>query len=788
MVELKKLKQIKDNHIKENQHPKYTTQELSNYEHKQITLKKIKIRGESIYIPPKSAIVEEKKPNSINSKIPVENLQNRMIEENLLFQIEKKKLEIISDDLKDNNISKDYNLIDVSDSNIDDLLENLNKQTTNIDEDKPFLESISFLDDVPKINKIAIPNLDVSNLYAKIDEIEKKREQSKVIQTEYLNQNNLKNPLQNNNKEKKIDIVPLIEKIEIPEIMTLDDDTKITESIKDDFISLEKKAITEKIKESNFVNSNKELKQNPEIENRIKDIKIKADNIKISTPVEYKKENTKIIELEKVNYILPKDYLNSKGPVAYDAIKNKQKINLIYDSEVKSKSINKSEINEKYNIDEFTFVNINYKENSLFYNIIQPELTKTQEETLSEVKRAFLDSIDANYYSFKGDKQGIQSYIKKIFDLTLEKLSFDLTSLEKKQYFNFIKQEFSGLGFLASILEDKNIIEVNCGGVGLPIMVYHTKYGLIQTNLKFEKMSQLNLFVLSLTKVMGLRVNSSQPLINGYLPNGYKVEGLYSVGDTSNKGSSFIIKKYLEEPLTPNQLINLGIGTIDVFSYIWCAIDQNYQVAITGGDSVLLINSIVQLYPNKKIASVQSYDYFKFPQKNWIKRMIHNETALDKKTLLSQTLSERPDYIIVDDFTKELFDTKWYDYSLIYADSNIIGEYIEKVKSIGTNTIIIYLDRIKSRDFEQTQILKIIEIDKGKEQKIIEFNIDDGSYHFNLVPSNINIVDFLKKQKLLRWISDTDISDYLDFNNLINDYYLDSKKLFNKLNIIEKEQ
>lgn len=138
MVELKKLKQIKDNHIKENQHPKYIPQELSNYEHKQITLKKIKTRGESNYIPPKSAIVEEKKPNSINSKIPVEDLQNRMIEENLLFQIEKKKLEIISDDLKDNNISKDYNLIDVSDSNIDDLLENLNKQTTNIDEDKPF--------------------------------------------------------------------------------------------------------------------------------------------------------------------------------------------------------------------------------------------------------------------------------------------------------------------------------------------------------------------------------------------------------------------------------------------------------------------------------------------------------------------------------------------------------------------------------------------------------------------------------------------------------------------------
>lgn len=799
MVELKKLNISK---VVEKTKEKIISNEVdnNNYQSKPVILKKIKLDSKTNKEKTEIEKILEKDtqtpPKKDKTKSP-EELEKEIIKNNLSFQIEKKKLEIISDEISENKLSKDYSLVEDYSSNMDDLLENLNQQTQSIDEDKPFLEFISFLDDKPKINKITISNLDVSNLYAKIDEIEKKRN-PKVIQTEYINQNSVVNKDQNsskdqNKKREKIDIIPLIEKIEIPEIFTLEDDTRIIEAIKDDFVTQEKKPETEKPKEPNFVNSNKQLKPNPEIEEKIKNIKIKADVLKVSTPLNQRHNTIKENNINKkenntFNYILPKDYLeNTERDVSFDVInKEKNKINLIYDSQVKIKNLNINEIHEKYNIDEFTFVNIQYKNNELFYNLIQPELTKSQQEVYFEVKKIFLDSIDTSYYSFKGDKKGVQDYIKKIFDLTLEKSAYDLTNLEKKLYFNFIRQEFSGLGFLASALEDKNILEINCIGADIPIMVYHVKYGLIKTNLKFDKISQLNLFVLSIAKIIGIRVNSNNPVINGYLPNGYKIEGLYSVGDTSNKGSSFIIKKYLEEPLTPINLINLGIGTIDIFTYIWSAMNKDYQIVLTGGDNVLLINSIAQFYPNKNIVSIQSYDYFKFPQKNWIKRLIDN-SAVDKNTILTQTISERPDYVVLDEFTKELFNNKWYDLNLTVMDISLIPEYIEKVKTIGINSIVIYLDRIKSKNIEQTQISKVVEIQKGQEQTIIEYIKEEGSFHINLVPSNIDVVDFFAKQKVLRWVLDADISDYMDFNNIVNDYNTDKQKLFRKLNILEKE-
>lgn len=822
MVEIKKIDLFRDNSNVSNKSESKTIKPvfnvkdtvLSNYESKEIILKKFNLKKEE-----KLDVVDssKKQPKSVSSnlkkdKIKTDNLNdesflviaeknndaknqkerelNNEIEDDLSYRIEKRKLELVSQQVAKDGFNN-YDLDTVSkdtEINLDELLGDLDKQTKNVDDDKPFIEMISFLDDEPKISKIKINNLDISNLYSKIDDIGNKNN-TKVIQTEYVNQNKIKEK-ESKIKEKHIDIFPLIEKIEIPDIVSLNDDTKIVEALNDKFVSLEKKPDLEKPKASSFVVDDKKLKPNPLVEEKIKNLKIHADKLKIEVASKIKEENLDKNLKRPINsfdYILPKDYGVTNQEKKAMTNKDKSLVSLIYDAYVNVNTLDKKEIREKYNVDEFTFVDVSFVDNKLLYNIIQPELTKAQEEIYLDVKKSFLDSIDANYYSFNGDKQGINSYIKKIFDLTLDKLSFDLTNLDKKLYFNFIKQEFSGLGFLYSVLDDKNVIEINCAGVGLPITVYHIKYGAIETNLKFEKMSQLNLYVLALTKVMGIRVNSSNPLINGYLPNGYKVEGIYSVGDTSNKGSSFVIKKYLENPLTPVSLINLGIGAIDIFSYIWCGIDQGYQIILTGTDNVLIMNSLAQLYPNKKITSVQSYDYLKFPQKNWIKRLVLENSQISKKAMISQTFSERPDYLVLDTFTPDLFDTKWYDINMIYVNPNVLQEYLEKIKSIGLDAIVIYLDRIKSQNFEQIQISKVIEIQKSILKTILEYNSKGNYFHVNLVPSSIDIVEFKRKQKVLRWMVDSDILDYFDFNNIVSDYNTSASKLFSKLNINEKE-
>lgn len=782
----------------------------------------------------KTKTISESDYPTIGTITPKEYVQNE-----LKLEIEKKRLEVISNRLQDmadkittTNLD---NIVEKDTPEVDMLLTKLEEKTDKVEEEQSFLETITFLDGEPKIEKVAIQKPAVSALYAKLDEIEakvKKQQKKDEIQG---------NGKQQEDKQDTNDqIYALLEEIKVPEIISIKDDTNISDIVSKNYSTYEQTPPRKKIMEPTFVLEDGKINTNKNVENNINyykkrhkkaksessklnvddyveeivipDLvfdkenreklhiveKLKQDkDIKEKENIDEKPNHTKPLPKTPFDYMLPKDsdektisksvtFRNTKETIEKPHVQQSSQISKVYSVKLQTSETDKIKISEKYNIDEFTFVNINYMmSQGLVYSVIQPELNQSQEEIYVEIKKKFLDSIDSNYTSFKGDKQNLNNYIKKVFDLTIDKVSYDLTDLEKKLYFNFIKRDFLGYGFLSTILEDKNIIEVSCSGENMPIIVYHLKYGAIESNLKFDSLFKLNQFVLSLTKLMGLQVNSAQPIIDGYLPNGYKVEGLYSAGDISNKGSSFIIKKYLEEPLTPVNLINLGIGVVDIYSFIWTAMSEDYQVLITGGDAYLFISALAHFYPDKKITSIQTFDNIKIPQKNWVKTLLLDNIASNRKTIISQTLSQRSDYIILDSFSEDLFDTKWYDFSMIYLTEDLLPKYFEKAKAINRKVIIINLERTKINNVEQMQIIKILEISNGKENDVICYSKEDSEFKINLESSAINILEFINHKKLLQWLIDSEITDSVDFNNIVNDYYRNKQQLFKKLNISE---
>jgi len=388
--------------------------------------------------------------------------------------------------------------------------------------------------------------------------------------------------------------------------------------------------------------------------------------------------------------------------------------------------------------------------------------------------------------TFNGDKHSLNNYIEKIYEISLDKLSYNLNNLQKKLYFKFIQRDFFGLGILTNLLRDKKILEVSCSGEKSNLSVYHVEYGILKTNISFSNISELNKFVLILTKNMGLYVTQSHPIIDGYLPNGYKVEGLYSVGDTSSRGSSFVIKKYLDEPLTPVSLIETGIGTIDVFSYIWSAILEDYKVILVDtDDSFLVFNSLLLFLPEKKIITVQAYDRFKLPQKEWINRIFTTNQDLNKKLLIEQTISQKPDYIVVDEFGKDLFNSSWYNLDFFSIIPEISTELIEQLKIVNQKAIVIELRKIKTKMKEILQIISIKEINNKKESVVVEIDMSRNLYTLNLLASSINIVQFLKHKKLMRWMKDSKVNNYKDFNNIVSEFYFQKDKIFERLDIKE---
>ncbi|HNW05581.1 MAG TPA: hypothetical protein PK655_03810 [archaeon] len=833
MVELKKLSRINDN-----SNPKKIEKTLTKkfnvsidntppdiYQSKVKTLPKLKLHNISKKKEEKSSNIDEKSNDILESNYPtIETITPKEYIENALrLEIEKKRLEVISNrlqDIADRVTATDLeNIVEKDTPEINFLLATLEEKTDKVEDEQPFIESISFLGDEPKIEKIQIKKPAVSNLYAKLDAIEakvKKQQKIKKAEPHFSGKQQNKEEKENANQ-----IYALIEEIEVPEIFSIRDDTNIADVVNKGYSTYEQTPPRKKIMEPTFVLDNGKINTNKNVENNINNYKkehkkakseksrlnldnyveeivipdIVFDSDEIKTHIEEKPNQTIALPKTTYDYMLPKDSGDktlSKTAISRitketiekpSVVQQSSNITKVYSVKPQISETDKINISDKYNIDEFTIVNINYMmSQGLVYSVIQPELNHSQEEIYVEIKKIFLNSIDANYISNKGDKQNLNNYLKKTFDLAIDKLTYDLTDLEKKLYFNFIKRDFLGFGFLSIILEDKNIIEVSCSGENMPIIVYHLKYGAMETNLKFDNLFKLNQFILSLTKIMGLKVSSDQP-INGYLPNGYKIEGLYSVGDKSNKRSSFVIKKNLEEPLTPVNLINLGVGIIDIYSYIWTAMDEDYQVLIIGDDANLFISALAHFYPDKKITSIQSFDNIKLPHKNWVKRLLLDNIDSNKRTIISQMISQKPDYLILDNFSENLFDTKWYEFSMICLTEDLLPKYSEKAKAINRKVIVINLERTKVNNIEQLQITKILEISNGKDNDVIFYSKEDSEFKINLEISAINTSEFFNRKKLLWWLVDSEINECVDFNNIVNDYYNNKKQLLRKLNI-----
>ncbi|MDD3178318.1 MAG: hypothetical protein PHR26_02255 [Candidatus ainarchaeum sp.] len=494
------------------------------------------------------------------------------------------------------------------------------------------------------------------------------------------------------------------------------------------------------------------------------------------------KSNYKLKPKSNIDYILPVND-SSKNFVVNNFEKSISQ-DLIYSLPIKNIDFSQNKIYEKYSLDDFTFVNI-YFDNSigLVYDLIQPELNNNQQKLFNQIKDMFYNNIDKDYFYFKGDSHKIKEYISKIYDVTLNKLSFKINSLERKLFLKFILSDFSGLGLLSSLLDDYKIIEISCSGENSYLYVYHIEYGLLKTNIIFEDIFKLNEFVLNLTKNMGLYISSTNPIIDGYLPNGYKVEGIYSTGDSSSRGSSFIIKKYLQKSITPCGLVNIGVGINVIFAYFWQAIENKYKIIITGeDDSFIIYNSIALFFPQKRIVSIQDYDKIILPHKEWVKRKVSKNDGITKKILINQTNSERPNYIILDVFQKDLFNSQWYNIDLFTCPKKILPEIIENLNSVNQKAIIIDIKRINFGYRELIEFNTVLEINSNQ-KKIFEFIVKDKEYHVNLLNSDFNIIDIKNKEKVINWLLESNIFDYKDFNNIVNEYYIDKDNILKKLGV-----
>ncbi|MFA5330792.1 MAG: type II/IV secretion system ATPase subunit [Methanoregula sp.] len=316
-------------------------------------------------------------------------------------------------------------------------------------------------------------------------------------------------------------------------------------------------------------------------------------------------------------------------------------------------NIDESRVLDRYwLVPPFSYVNITRDwEMNPRYDIVEPRISEKElillEETYERLRTVLIYDTPVKRDLVRLDENEIKQIIRE-FDpeITEERMGILVY---------FLSRNFTGYGKLDPFMHDEQIEDITCNGAGIPIFIYHRRFANLESNISFEN-DELNKFVLKIAQKADKQMSLTSPLVDAALPGGARAQITYT-DVISSKGSSFTIRKFKADPMTPVDLISIGTYNSELMAYIWLFVENNKSMIVVGGTAsgkTSTMNAISFFIPQtSKIVSIEDTREIQLPHKNWLPMRTReggkNLEAgdVDMFLLLKTALRQRPEYIIV---------------------------------------------------------------------------------------------------------------------------------------------
>jgi flagellar protein FlaI len=226
-----------------------------------------------------------------------------------------------------------------------------------------------------------------------------------------------------------------------------------------------------------------------------------------------------------------------------------------------------------------------------------------------------------------------------------------VTSAEKKSIEYDITKNIIGSGPLEPFMRDPYLEDIHII-TGENVHLIHKVFDMIKTNIFIDK-AWANTFSQEFSEKIGSPVSEGQPIADGTLPDGSRVNIIHSK-DVSLKGPTMTIRKFSETPISVTQLMNWGTFDAGVAAYLWLCLQYGRSLFVCGetaSGKTTTANAIIPFIPpEKKIFSVENTPEVQVPHAVWQQLLTKStgpkEGHIELEDLLRAGLRSRPDYII----------------------------------------------------------------------------------------------------------------------------------------------
>ena len=308
-------------------------------------------------------------------------------------------------------------------------------------------------------------------------------------------------------------------------------------------------------------------------------------------------------------------------------------------------------------ISPFAFIHIYWDDRNyeMVYDIEEPMLNEQEKSYREQLTSAIKDLINFEEV-VERNEEALLDYIDKRLRILAVEFGMNIPYESYKKIYYYLCRDFIGINEIEPMLKDYFVEDIECNGLNSPVYIIHRIYRNIKTNITFGTMEKLESLIEKLAQRCGRHISYADPILDGTLPDGSRVNATYTI-DITSKGPTFTIRKFTKTPWTPTQLISFRTLSPEMMAYLWILVQYKMNIMITGGTAsgkTTLLNAVAFFIPPEaRVVSIEDTRELNLPRENWLPSVVRGSTGSRREneitlfTLLRSSFRQNPDYVIV---------------------------------------------------------------------------------------------------------------------------------------------
>ncbi len=256
--------------------------------------------------------------------------------------------------------------------------------------------------------------------------------------------------------------------------------------------------------------------------------------------------------------------------------------------------------------------------------------------------------------SVRGNERA-ETELQKFIDGSISENDYYVEGKTKQELLDYLSHNIYGLGPAHSFMFDPDVSEIMVNGYGPdePIRYEKNGYKYVSDKYYLDEQQVLNTITRMLFP-LGETVNDGKPSAETTLPDGSRLT--VAIPPVAINGPSFTIRRFTNLVITPEEYIELGSGTQEMFDFLKLLTEGRANILVCGGTSTgktTLLRALCSYIPDSEriltIEDTEELQLKKHDPSRDVLAFLAQRGRLDFsiRDCLVLALRERPDRIIV---------------------------------------------------------------------------------------------------------------------------------------------